>query len=454
MDSKKFDLTQGDILRKLVMTAIPIMGTAFVQMTHNLIDMFWLSRLSSESVAAAGSGGMYLWLSMGLLFISRMGSEIGVSQNVGKGNMNKAQKYAQNAFLLASILGIVFMLFLITLRVPLIHFLNIQEREVIELAQTYLVIIAFSIPFMYVNAVFTGMFNGFGNTKIPFYINTVGVFINMILSPVLIFPFGLGLFGAAVATSFAQIVMFIYFVIVIKKHKNRPFEHFHFFSKLDKKIINRIFKWGIPMGLESTLFTIITMISSRFVAEFGFSAIAVQRIGSQIESLTWLIGGGFASAVTAFIGQNSGAQQYARMHAGFKIAIRVMLAWGAFVTLIMLLFPKQLFMIFLSDPVEVQMGIDYLRVFALMQITMCLEGVSAGAFRGRGLTIYPSIVSIIGNATRIPLTLLFVTFSPYGLNGIWMAFTIGGLFRGTWLVIWYLVNAKKLPKENVVLTEN
>ena len=448
MRSKKFDLTEGDILRKLVITAIPIMGTSFVQMTHNLIDMFWLSRLSSESVAAAGSGGMYLWLSMALLFITRMGAEIGVSQNVGRDDLETAKKYSQNAFSLACILGVIFMTFLFTLRVPLIAFLNIQEAEVRSMASLYLAVIAPSIPFMYVNAVFTGSFNGFGNTKIPFYINATGVIINMIFSPLLIFPVGLGLFGAAVATSLAQFIMSIMFAFVMSKHKSRPFEKYKYFVKPNKTISNRIFRWGVPMGLESSLFTIIAMISSRFVAEFGFSAIAVQRVGSQIESLTWLIGGGFASAVTAFIGQNAGAKKYARMRTGFKLSVLVMFTWGAIVTLILVLFPRQLFMIFLSDPVEIEMGIGYLRIFSLMQIIMCLEGVAAGCFRGRGLTAYPAIVSITGNATRIPLTLFFVTFTNLGLNGIWIAFTIGGSIRGIWIFVWYVLNSRKLPKHD------
>ena len=445
MNTKKFDLTQGDILKKLLLISLPVMGTSFVQMTHNLVDMFWLSRLSSQSVAAAGSGGMYLWLSMALLFIGRMGAEIGVSQNIGKGDIETAQKYSQNAFSLACILGLGFMLFLIGFHPYLVRFLNIQELDVIRYAEIYLIAVAFSVPFMYINAVFTGTFNGTGNTRMPFYINSSGLIVNIMLSPFLIFIMDMGLVGAAVATAIAQILMTLTFAIVMLRYKNRPFEKFRFFSMLDNKIVGRIFKWGIPIGIESALFTILTMISSRFVAEFGFGALAVQRVGSQIESLTWLIGGGFASAVTAFIGQNIGAKQYARVREGFKISVGVMLTWGIIVTLTTFIFAEQLISIFLSDPTEVQMGIAYLRIFAFMQISTCLEGVAAGSFRGRGLTMYPSIVSITCNATRVPLA-FFLSQTELGLNGIWIAFTIGGAIRGFWMLAWYIVNSRKMPK--------
>ena len=87
MSIKKHDLTQGGILKKLLQVAVPIMGTQFMQMAYNLTDMFWLGRTEQSVVAVAASGlaGMYLWLSMALLMIGRMGSEIGTSQNLGSG---------------------------------------------------------------------------------------------------------------------------------------------------------------------------------------------------------------------------------------------------------------------------------------------------------------------------------------------------------------------------------
>ena len=82
------DLTQGGILKKILLVAVPIMGTQLLQMTYNLTDMFWLGRLpqSVTAVAASGLAGMFLWLGMALLIFGRLGAEIGVSQNLGAGN--------------------------------------------------------------------------------------------------------------------------------------------------------------------------------------------------------------------------------------------------------------------------------------------------------------------------------------------------------------------------------
>ena len=79
MEANNYSLTEGGILKKLLLVAVPIMGTQFMQMAYNLTDMFWLGRVGSDAVAATGAAGMYLWLSFGFLLIGRMGAEIGVS---------------------------------------------------------------------------------------------------------------------------------------------------------------------------------------------------------------------------------------------------------------------------------------------------------------------------------------------------------------------------------------
>ncbi|MCL1994826.1 MAG: MATE family efflux transporter [Defluviitaleaceae bacterium] len=447
--SGALDLTQGNILKNLILMAVPIMATSFVQMTHNLVDMFWLSRLSSGAVAAGGGGGMYLWLSMALLLIGRMGAEIGVSQNIGKGDSATALNFAQNAFTLSIILGIAYGLFLAIGRVQLVGFFNIDDQYVVQLTQHYLLYVSVAIPFMYANSVVTGIFNGSGNTKIPFYINSAALLVNIAISPLFIFVFGLGVIGAAISTAIAQIIGFLIFICVLKKHKQRPFDKFKLLILPSKEYIGQIFRWGIPVALESAFFTFLSMISTRFVAEFGVGALAVQRVGSQIESLSWLIGGGFASAVTAFIGQNFGAGKFSRVRAGFKISVGVMTSWGLIVGLVMFVFAGQLMGIFLSDPHELQMGIEYMRILAFVQIFTCLEGVAAGCFRGRGLTIPPSISSITFNALRVPLAFI-LSRGPLGLTGIWIGLSIGMIFRGSCILIWYIINSRKTLKENRV----
>ena len=97
----KFDLTRGPIPRKLLAIALPIVSTQIMQMTYNLTDMFWLGRVGYGAVAASGTAGLYIWLSVGFMLLGRMGAEIGVSQSFGRGDDTAALEYSQNAFFIA-----------------------------------------------------------------------------------------------------------------------------------------------------------------------------------------------------------------------------------------------------------------------------------------------------------------------------------------------------------------
>lgn len=448
-DEKKFDLTEGSILNKLLLVAVPIMGTQMMQMAYNLTDMFWLGKVGSVAVAASGTAGMYLWLSQAFLMIGRMGAEIGVSQSLGRKDKKTACSYAQNALFLAAVLGIIFAVLMIVFRNPLIGFFNIKDHEVVSRSVTYLVITGLGIPATFISGMVTGTFNAFGNSKIPFFINGTGLIINMILDPFLIFTFDMGIAGAAIATILAQIIVAVLFLVSMKVVKDRPFEYFKIIVKPDSKVIKQIFAWSIPIAIESMFFTILSMIISRFVAAFGTSAMAAQRVGSQVESLSWLIGGGFASAVTAFMGQNYGANKWKRIHKGYRISSLAMLIWGGFITLVLLLGGQALIGAFLFEPEAVKMGVSYLRILAVCQIVACLEYNSAGAFRGIGKTIPPSFVSIAANVMRIPI-IYFLSKTSLGLDGIWWGITLGSLVRSLWMFSWYVVMARKMPKEDVV----
>ncbi|MCL1924955.1 MAG: MATE family efflux transporter [Defluviitaleaceae bacterium] len=439
------DLTNGKIFSKLLLVAAPIMLTSMVQMLHNLMDMFFLGLVGAEGLAAAGTAGMYLWLSMALLFICRMGAEVGVSQNVGSGDYEKARQFAENSIILSFILGILFSVFVAVFRVQLVGFFNIPDQRVVYYSEQYLLFISPVFPFMYVKAVMTGIYNGYGNAKLPMIINSAGFLFNLIITPIFIFVLNLGVAGAAISTTIAYIPPFFASIWALKKYKNRPFEEFNFFIKPSSQIIKKIFKIGTPMGVESALFTFFTMFINRFIASYGVEAIAVNRVGTQLESLTWLVGGGFATAVTAFIGQNYGAKKYDRLKEGFRVGMKTMFIYGLFVSIISIIFARPLMSIFLHETNEIALGVSYMRILAFMQLVACLEGVAAGAFRGKGNTIAPSITSVTMNALRV-LIAYFLSLH-LGLYGIWWGVVIGANIRGLWVVTWYYISEKKM-KEN------
>ena len=452
--SDKYILIEGGIINKLFLVALPLIGTQIIQMAYNLTDMFWLGRLSSDSVASSGTVGLFLWLSMSFMMFGRMGAEIGVSQNIGRGDEESALAFAHNSLVIAVVLGVILTLIYRIGCKPLVGFFRILDAKVEKDAQDYLAIVSFGIPFTFISAAVSGIFNGGGNTRISLLINGVGLVLNMTLDPILIFTAGLGIRGAAFATIFAQMIAACLSLFAVIKSKSRPFEKFKLFITLKKHIIKQIFRWVTPIAIESFLFTFLTMLIAALVAGFGSKAMAASRVGSQIESLTWLIAGGYASALTSFTGQNFGAGKWTRIHRGFKISSGLMLCWGIIVGLILFFIGHILYGVFIpNDPDVVSIGAQYMRILAFAQIAGCLEGVAAGVFRGQGKTIQPSIASGTSNALRVVLAYILTRFTSLGLTGIWVAIAGGTCVRGFWMYIWYLFYSRAMPKVDSALPD-
>ncbi|HLR35078.1 MAG TPA: MATE family efflux transporter, partial [Tissierellales bacterium] len=188
--NKEIRLTEGNIIETLVKLALPIMGTSFVEMAYSFMDMIWLGRLSTNAVAAAGTVGFFTWFGSALFLIPKIGAEVGVAQSYGKDDMDAARHYVSHTLQLNIIIALLYSLLLIVFKDKLIGFFDLGDKEVISMAVDYLVIISFGMIFYFLNPVFAGIFNGTGNSITPFIINSIGLVINIVLDPLLIFGWG------------------------------------------------------------------------------------------------------------------------------------------------------------------------------------------------------------------------------------------------------------------------
>lgn len=434
----KKDLLTGNIPKTLAVLALPVMGTSFIQMAYNLVDMIWIGRLGSGAVASVGAAGMFVWLANGLSMIPRIGGQVTVGQHLGAKKMKEASIYASSALQLGVVLGILFGILSIILCPALIGFFNLNSPEVIGGAQIYLLIVCGLVVFNMVSQVIGGILAAMGNTVMTFRVTITGLVINFILDPVLIFGIGpvpaMGVAGAASATVFAQFLVFMLYLKAVWKEPT-IFKQLTLIRWNGGNIMGNIVRIGLPAAIQDCIFSTISMIIARMVAGFGDAAVAVQKVGSQIESISWMIAEGFAMAINAFTAQNYGAGMKERVFRGWHTALSMMMAWGIFTSLLLILFPKFFFCIFITEQEVIPMGVDYLRIIGLSELFMCLEGAASGTFQGLGKTIPPAVTGIIFNSLRIPIAFL-LSKTSLGLNGIWWALTLSCVCKGSVLPIW------------------
>lgn len=445
MLEKKVDLIQGSIVKGLTKLALPIMATAFLQMAYNLVDMIWIGKVGSDAVAAVGVAGMYIWLSNGLIMVARIGTQVKVAQHLGAKEPEEAVYFAKSGFQMAICFGLFYGLICIFFRESLVGFFQLDNPEIINSAIAYLVITGGFIIVNYVNQIFTGIWTALGNSQVTLIATLVGVLINFVLDPVFIFGLGpfpqLGVIGAAMATLLAQVIVCITFFIVVRKEEV-IFKKIKNIFKVELCYCKNITKIGLPAGIQNMLFTLMSMVIARMITQFGDAAIAVQKVGSQIESISWLTADGFSTAVNAFVAQNKGAGQEVRVDKGYKTAFVIMLLWGVFTSTLLIVYPAQLFGLFIDEAEVIQIGINYLRIMGYSQLFMCMELATAGAFQGLGRSLPPSIIGTIFIAARIPLAYGLIQTS-LGLDGIWWAISITSVIKGIILPIWFIYIRRK-----------
>ena len=444
---KRIDLLKGNILKALISLSIPIMATSLLQMMYNMTDMIWIGRVGSNSVAAVGAAGMFVNLANGMSAFLRVGGQVNVAQSYGAGHKNKAALFSRHALQMGIILSVLYGLFLCFGNGACIQFFKFGNMNVVQDARIYLFIMGLFIFLPIINPICTAVVTATGNSKTPFKINTVGLLINLILDPVLIFTFHMGVFGAAVATVVAQLVVFFFYVQYMKRDE-QVFSSMKLLHAFCPEYVKQIVRIGMPATIQGVMFNGISMTIGRIIASWGETAIAVQKVGIQVESISYMAADGFASATNSFIAQNYGAKQYQRAKHGYTTALMVMMIWGLITTCTLVFLPEYIFRVFITEANVVPLGVDYLRILGYSQLFMCMEILTAGAFSAYGKTLPPSIVSIVFTSMRIPMAIVLGK-TALGLNGVWWSISLSSVFKGVILVVLFIFFMRKMEKERV-----
>ena len=249
-------------------------------------------------------------------------------------------------------------------RGPLIAFYKLSDSSTKAAAETYLFIVSLGFLVMGFNFVMQGLLTATGDSKTSFKYKGIGLVMNIVLDPLMIYGIGpfpkWGISGAAIATLISQAVVSLLFLRFICKDEYL-FKDFNFFGKSNREEIIHMAKLGTPPAIFSIIWAFISMVTSRFVVVYGDAAIAVQRIGAQIESITWMTSDGFAYAMNSFTAQNYGARKYSRVKAVFRSGISMMSALGVVITALLVIGAAPIFSIFIREPDVIESGANYLR---------------------------------------------------------------------------------------------
>jgi putative MATE family efflux protein len=420
--------------RTILELAWPAILGNLLQTVVSIVDLVMVGRLGAVAVAAVGLGGQMLWFSNALIVAVTVGTTALVARFIGAQKKKDAEHVLLQSIILVLLLSFVLTGFWYVFAEEALLLIG-ASGEVAGVGSTYIRIVFLSTPSIFMIFNSEGALRGAGDTKTPMKVGIAMNLINVVLNYVLIFgKFGfpaLGVKGAGVATAVAYVCASITYVIIFfsKKFVLKISREDTF--SFDSTTMRRILRIGIPTGVQRIIMSGSMIFYVSIIAGFGTTALAAHQIGLRVESLSYMPGFGFAVAATALVGQNLGAREPKKAEeSGWetaKLCAVFMGLMGAF----MILFPKPMAHLFVSDSEVIDLAAWYLRIVAVSEPPLALIFTLAGALRGAGETRSPLYISIFGLwLFRIPLAYFLGVLLGWGAIGAWTAMTVDTFVRG------------------------
>lgn len=439
---KENEILEGPILKTIIKIALPIATISLMGFLYNIINMIFVSHEGPKSIAAIAIAAVIVQFWFALLTLVRIGAQAKVAQAIGSGDKLLVRNLAAASFQLGIIISAVIFLSTFIFATPLATLGGATDPSIIEHVSNYLRILSIGSFAMIGSSVLTAQINATGETKMTMYFYTLGLVVNILLDVVLIGFLKMGVEGAAVATVISQFITmaatYIYW-----NNRNSIFHNLQLFKIPEAQVYKEIIGIGLPVAINRVLFAVFSLLIARALTQYGDTVVGVQRVGIQVEAITWMVSFGIGEALATFIGQNFGANNMKRVVEGYKQTMWLMFRYGVIVSVIMFIFADPIMRIFLSpSSQEFSIGVTYLRIIAVSEMFMVLEIVTNGAFEGIGKTLPPSIISTVFTGLRVPFAYLSV--ATIGLSGVWWSISGSSIIKGILAVIVFIYMLNKL----------
>ncbi|MEW6725228.1 MAG: MATE family efflux transporter [Bacillota bacterium] len=411
--------------RVIFRLAWPVSAEMILGTLVQVIDMAMVGRLGAVAIAAVGLSFRPLFVGQAIFLGLGVATTAMVARFTGARQPDQANRVTEQALLTTSLLALALGLFAYLAGRQIVVFMG-GEGEVVKLGTSYMRGIAPGLFFMLVATIMTAALRGAGDTQTPMKVNILTNLINVFGNWVLIFGHlgfpSLGVFGAAVATSFSRLVGAAIMFIVLLRGRGGLHLEAAGFRRLDMDLIGRLFRIGIPAALERMVMSVSAMIHIKIVATLGTVAVAAATVSSNAEQLSFMPAIGFSVAASALVGQNLGACNPKEAAQSGRQAIALGTIFMGLMGLLFFILPG-LFVRIYTDQVEIlASGIMLMRIVGLSQIPMAIGFVASGALRGAGDTSSVLLATVVSSfVVRLGLSYLLVVILGWGLWAAWMA---------------------------------
>lgn len=456
---KKNDLATEKINKLIISFAIPCVISMIINSIYNIVDQIFIGKgVGTLGNAATNVIFPLVILASAIAGLIGNGAATNFSLRLGEGNKDSAKKSVGEAITLSFIISIIFTLISFILLPKLLYFFGCTEN-VYSYAYNYGKIILIGMPFMIVYSVFSNLIRADGSPKYSMIMLIIGAIINIILDPIFIFGFNLGVKGGAIATVIGQIVSFIIAIIYLKKFKTIKLEHDDF--KLSKNIF-KILSLGLSSFITQLTILVLFVFMNNIMTKFGAKSVygadiplSVYGVLSKINSIYVSIILGVSIGVQPIIGFNFGAGNIDRVKEVLKKVIILNFIIGIVFNIILYCFPKEIVSIFITSSdanydLFMEFAVLMCKTFFMVCALNAVEMTTSIVIQSLGHVKKATAVSFIRQIILlIPISLLLcITFNK-GIYGVLDAGRISDSITFIIALIIYISEYKGLSKLKV-----
>lgn len=427
----KGNLTEGPLFTRMFLFVIPIVLTGVLQVAYNIADNIVVGRFSGDptALAAVGSTSSLTALITGFLLGIASGSGVVIAHFFGAKEYSEVSKTVHTAMLFSLIGGIFFMLLGLVISEPALVLMK-TKPEILDKSVLYIRIICIGIPAASVYNFGAATLRSVGNSKMPLLILSVSGIINVALNFVFVIVFNMSVAGVAIATISSQYASAAWVVLFLMKRKESCYQLSLKKLKLEKRLLIRILRLGLPAGIQSSLFSISNVLIMSAFNTFPTTTVSGRTIAINIENLLYTSLNAYMQAAMTFIGQNYGAKKNRRLNKVFIYSVVQVLIFAVLVCFTISMFKTPLSILFMDpeDPNKELVLEVVERIFNLLLPTYFLCGLMdtlAGILRGFGYSIMSMISSLIGLGIRVLWTLFVFPLEKFNtIEGITISYPI------------------------------
>ena len=410
MRKTRIDILNGPIYKQILIFFFPIMLGTFFQQLYNTVDAIVVGNFVGKEALAAvgGSTGTLINLLIGFIGGLASGATVVIAQEYGAGNFKGVKDGVKSGMFLGISLGLVLTGVGILFTPALLRMMNVPT-DMFDYSVLYMrIYLSGLVPTMIYN-VGSGILRAVGDSKRPLYFLIVSCVVNITLDVILVVVFNLGIVGVGVATVISQVASAI-LVMFVLSNKDAVY-HYDLRKDInfDTVVLKRIVLIGLPMGIQSILYSISNLFIQAKVNVFGTSSIAAFTAFGKIDAIFWMISNAYGAAVVTIAGQCYGAHKYKRVKEVSWVASLMHALTSIIISLVCCLSGRILMHLFTNDEEVIRIGIEILYNIAPYWFTVVFVEVLSSSIRACGESLKPMIITAI---SICGVRILWILFYP------------------------------------------